>query len=221
MYPNGRSAFIYAHPDDETFMSGCLIRQLADEGRKPVLLVATRGDAGNKNGDYAHSSREELAVIRDGEMAEAASILGLDTVEQLGHPDGKLNQVEANRLASQIVNFANAHAAESLFTFPPDGGNGHPDHIAISLATTLAFQSGECNTVRSLYYSMSPAWVSEGRKPDLTVDVAKQWPAKAAALQAHDSQKYAIRRYFGTLGEEAQEDRRFEDFVRISKDIGG
>ncbi|QMV39967.1 PIG-L deacetylase family protein [Cohnella cholangitidis] len=218
---NGRSAFIYAHPDDETFMSGCLIRQLADEGLKPVLLVATRGDAGNKNGDYAHSSREELAGIRDGEMAEAASILGLDTVEQLGHPDGKLNEVEAHRLALQIVNFANAHDVESLFTFPPDGGNGHPDHIAISLAATLAFQSGKCESVRALYYSMSPGWVSEGRKPDLTIDAAKHWPVKAAALRAHDSQKHAIRRYFGALEDEVPNDRRFEEFVKIQFDIGG
>ncbi|MCD9021770.1 PIG-L deacetylase family protein [Cohnella silvisoli] len=84
MLPNGRVGFIYAHPDDETFLSGCLIRQLADEGGKPVLLLATRGDAGFKNGDYSHVTREELGGIRDEEIAAASSLLGLDAVEQLG-----------------------------------------------------------------------------------------------------------------------------------------
>ncbi|WP_239616718.1 PIG-L deacetylase family protein [Cohnella mopanensis] len=217
MYPEGRSAFIYAHPDDETFMSGCLIRQLADESLKPVLLLATRGDAGYKNGDYADASREELAAIRDGEMEEAAAILGLDALQQLGYPDGKLNEIDTTRLASQIAEFANTYAVESLFTFPPDGGNGHPDHVAISRATTLAFESGLCRSVRRLYYSLSPAMALEGRTPDLTLEVAKQWKVKAAALRAHDSQKYAIERYFGNLGEEVQMSRRYEQFVVIYK----
>ncbi|MCD9021771.1 PIG-L deacetylase family protein [Cohnella silvisoli] len=118
-----------------------------------------------------------------------------------------------NRLAEQIVQFANRHSVTSLFTFPPDGGNGHPDHVAISLATTMAYRSGLCNTVSSLYYTLSPAMAADGRSPDLTVDVAKHWTVKAAALRAHDSQKYAIVRYFGELLDEAREDRRFEHFV--------
>jgi LmbE family N-acetylglucosaminyl deacetylase len=212
--PEGRSAFIYAHPDDETFMSGCLIRQLANDGAKPVLLLATSGDAGYKNGDYDYSTREELAIIRDEEMVEAAAILGLDAVEQLGYPDGRLKEADMKMLASQIVDFANLHSAMTLITFPPDGMNGHPDHVAISLATTMAYQSGKCSTVRSLYYSLSAAMADEGIKSDLSVDTRKHWKVKAAALRAHDSQKYAIAKYFGELGDEMPAaTRNKEEFV--------
>ena len=49
------AAFIYAHPDDETFLSGCLIRQLADQGDNPILLLATRGEAGRQEWSCAAS----------------------------------------------------------------------------------------------------------------------------------------------------------------------
>jgi LmbE family N-acetylglucosaminyl deacetylase len=56
--------FIYAHPDDETFLSACLIRQLADEGNETVLLLATKGDAGKKNDPVSHLSNEEFGAVR-------------------------------------------------------------------------------------------------------------------------------------------------------------
>ena len=86
-------AFVYAHPDDETFGCSYLIRQIADEGGNAVLLTATRGDAG-KTGRLGAMTREELAAKRDLELEKAANILGISTVEQLGMGDGKLKDTD-------------------------------------------------------------------------------------------------------------------------------
>ena len=79
------AAFCYAHPDDETFLSGCLIRMLADCSHPPALLLATRGDAGNKNGAYSQLSREEL-----GKLAWERGTFGPDKSEENARKDLKL-----------------------------------------------------------------------------------------------------------------------------------
>ncbi|MCQ6559471.1 PIG-L deacetylase family protein [Paenibacillus mendelii] len=210
-----KAGFVYAHPDDETFMSAAVIRQIADTGGNPVLLVATRGDAGFKNGDYTNASREELGVIREQEMAEAAQVLGLTVVEHLGYPDGKLGEADDRELVLQIEVFLQKHEVEAVFTFPLDGGNGHPDHIAISHAATAAVRGGKCPSVRALYYGYFNKG-GELQEPELIVETAPYWPFKAAALRAHDSQKHSINRHFGSL-DQPREDRRYEMFVAAWK----
>lgn len=206
------AAFIYAHPDDETFLSGCLIRQMADQGDNPILLLATRGEAGNKNGHVQHLSKEELAIVREKEMGKAAAILGLSLVEQLGFPDGKLNMVKQEEALEGVIAFINKHRPQSLFTFPEDGGNGHPDHIAISKLTTQAFLSGRCPSVQKLYYFVPSNLQALGNKPAIVIDTESGWSIKAEALRAHESQIFAIERYFGDL-QIFPEQHRYEAFV--------
>jgi LmbE family N-acetylglucosaminyl deacetylase len=204
--------FIYAHPDDETFLSACLIRQLADQGYEPVVLLATKGDAGNKNGDFSHLNRAELADMREEEMRKAALIMGICSVEYLGYPDGKLNIVDTDEFTQKVISYINKYRLKIIFTFPEDGGNGHPDHITISQITTKAVLSGKCPSVQKLYYIASTAWLELGRVPAYSIDTEPQWEMKAEALRAHKSQIFAIERFFGKL-EHFPENRRYESFV--------
>ncbi|AJY77077.1 PIG-L deacetylase family protein [Paenibacillus beijingensis] len=205
-------AFIYAHPDDESFLSAGLIRELADEHVNPVLLLATKGDAGNKNGYVSHLSHDQLASVREKEMEHAAEILGISVIEHLGFPDGKLTQVDENLFVGAIVNFINKYQPKVIFTFPEDGCNFHPDHMTISKMTTTAVLSGKCPTVQKLYYCMSNTLAADGHHPTITIDVEKHWPMKVRALQAHESQILAIKRFFGDL-QSFPENRRYESFV--------
>ncbi|MFC5700351.1 PIG-L deacetylase family protein [Cohnella faecalis] len=208
----GKTAFIYAHPDDESFLSACMIRRLADQEQAPVLLLATRGDAGGKNGFASQLTREQLGELREREMEAAARVLGLTAVSHLGIPDGRLDEADETEVASRIAEFANLHGARTLVTFPPDGGNGHRDHVAISRFTTAAVVSGRCETVRELYYVMSAGLAEQGIAPDMTIDAKPMWEMKARALWAHESQRLAIERYFGQ-GAAFSESRRYETFV--------
>ncbi|GGG13550.1 PIG-L deacetylase family protein [Paenibacillus abyssi] len=206
-------AFLYAHPDDETFLSGCLIRQLADEGHIPVLLLATKGDAGKKNGRAAHLSNEELAVMREKEMEKAADILGISNITYLNYLDGKLNTVDEQMFVDQVVRFLNEHRPKVIVTFPENGGNYHPDHIAISQITTSAVLSGRCPSVEKLYYAGIREDIDAIQgQPAITVDTNPQWNVKAEALRAHQSQIFAIERYFGDLNA-CPENRRHEAFT--------
>lgn len=207
-----RIGFAYAHPDDESFLSAALIRGLANKGREPVLLLATRGDAGQNNGDYRDLDRRALGELREREMAEAAGILGLAGVEYLGYPDGKLKGADSEAFASGVAGFINRHRLDTVVTFPEDGGNFHPDHMAISAAVTKAVTGGRCPTVSNLLVVCSETLAANGIPPALIVDTKPLWEVKAAALQAHRSQIEAIRRYFGDL-RECPANRRFESFA--------
>jgi LmbE family N-acetylglucosaminyl deacetylase len=204
--------FIFAHPDDETFLTACLIRQLADDGNKTVLLLATKGEAGKKNGIVSHLNSEELAAVRVQEMKQAAKIIGVSTTEFLDYPDGKLNIVDPIEFVDNVVLFINKHQPSVVFTFPEDGGNGHLDHMAISDITTKAVLSGRCPSVQKLYYVATAPLLSKGHVPAYSIDTESQWAMKAQALKAHESQILAINRYFGDLSE-IPESRKYEDFV--------
>ncbi|NOU98953.1 PIG-L deacetylase family protein [Paenibacillus planticolens] len=206
-----RYGFIYAHPDDETFLSGCLIRQFADEGSSPVLLLATRGDAGRQGLERA-ADKSELARLREEEMKAAAEVLGLSHVEHLGYPDGQLVVIDFDALVAGVVSFIQRYELENVFSFAEDGGNGHPDHVTISKATTAAVLSGQCPSVRRLYYAASGTLRDQGHKPSIVVDTERGWPVKAAALKAHATQHVAISKYFGDLAV-FPEARRWEAFV--------
>lgn len=209
---SNHAVFSYAHPDDETFLSACLIRRFADSGNPPALLLATSGDAGNKNGAYAHLPRMELGKLREREMKLAAEILKLDTVEFLRFPDGKLKEADEHSFLQGVIEFINKRQPAAVFTFPPDGGNFHPDHMAISRITTMAVVGGHCPSVRQLYYLMSDTLRTEGRKPTFSVDTKPLWNVKAEAIRAHDSQILAAERYFGKLNDPLDA-RRYESFV--------
>lgn len=207
---NRTVAFIYAHPDDETFGCSYLIRQIADEGGCPVLLTATRGDAG-KTGHLEPMSKEELAALRELELEKAVGILGMSAAEQLGMKDGKLGEVEAGLLQEKIVDFLRRHQADIVVTFPEDGLSGHRDHIVIHHAVKEIVTSGQVPSVQKLYYNQAPALASD-HPGILRIEGRDRWETKRQALEAHESQAFSVERVFGKLGPEVPPDHHHELF---------
>ncbi len=54
--------------------------------------------------------------------------------------DGTLSSVDAEVLTGRVVKIIRSFRPDVVITFGPDGGYGHPDHMAISAATTAACQ---------------------------------------------------------------------------------
>ncbi|WP_314587519.1 PIG-L family deacetylase [Paenibacillus terrigena] len=205
--------FIYAHPDDETFGCACLIRELADQDSEPVLLCATRGDAG-KTGRLGEMTREELAVLREQELRAAGDIMGLTVIQHLGYPDGKLKDVPREELVEHIVHFIHTYQLAVVVTFPEDGISGHLDHVAIHHATNEAIFSGRCPSVQKLYYNAPFAMRGTADGVTLQISVEPHWPMKAEALRAHQSQIFSIERVFGNLEQIPENElKRGEPFV--------
>jgi LmbE family N-acetylglucosaminyl deacetylase len=141
MSPTLRLTAVLAHPDDESLGVGGTLVRYASEGVATTLVTATRGDAGrfgvHRDGP-GHPGREELGRIREGELREAAAVLGIGEVEVLGYPDGALDQVDPRQALARIAAHLRRVRPQVVVTFPHDGSYGHPDHIAISQFTTAA-----------------------------------------------------------------------------------
>ncbi|GIP35410.1 PIG-L deacetylase family protein [Paenibacillus sp. J2TS4] len=207
-------AGVFAHPDDETFGASSAILEMGRRGDRFVLQTFTPGDAG-KAGRFAPLTKPELAERRKRELKDAADILGIASICQLDYGDGKLKEIPLAQLIRDTADFLNKERASIVLTFPEDGIYGHPDHVAVHYAVKEAVFGGLCPGVQKLYYYASEALQQAGRKPAIVLDTSSDWPTKAQALQAHETQLASIHRVFGNLTDFASVPReaRYEGFV--------
>ncbi|MDB4891394.1 MAG: LmbE-like protein [Gemmatimonadetes bacterium] len=130
---------VFAHPDDETYATGATIARCASDGVRISLYCATDGGAGRSSG-IPVSSPAELGLLRRDELRTAAEILGIQSVEFGGFPDGRLPVVNPDDVIGQIVAAIRRSRPDVVLTFGPEGApTQHRDHRAISALTTMAF----------------------------------------------------------------------------------
>ena len=133
---------VLAHPDDESLGVGGALAKYAAEGVDVFLLTATRGDGGryrgHRPGDPQHPGPLALANIREAELRAAAAVLGVRDVYVLDYHDQHLDRANPREAIGSIVSHLRRIRPDVVVTFGPDGGYGHPDHIAISQFTTAA-----------------------------------------------------------------------------------
>ena len=130
---------IFAHPDDEGAASGSLARYAA-QGLRAYVACATRGDGVDaKISDPALATRETLAQVRSRELACTCERLGIEPPLFLGFQDGDVDTVPVEQAARDVARLIRALQAQVVITHGPEGGYGHPDHIAVSNFVTLGF----------------------------------------------------------------------------------
>ncbi len=131
---------VYAHPDDEGSSSGSL-GQAAAAGHRAYVACATRGDGVDaKISDPALATRETLGEVRSQELVCACARLGIEPPRFLGYQDGEVDQVPLEDAARAVARLIRELRAQIVITHGPEGGYGHPDHIAVSHFTTRAFE---------------------------------------------------------------------------------
>ena len=74
----------------------------------------------------------------------------------LDYVDGTLADAEFSALVDEVAEVIRAFRPDGVITFGPYGGYGHPDHVTISAATTVACQRAADPSPR-LYYRCKPA----------------------------------------------------------------
>src|SRR6185503_4486843 len=92
---------VFAHPDDEVFCAGGTIATWAAEGASIAVVCATRGEAGQIR-DATTAVRRTLGRVREGELRQACSHLGVSEVTMLDYGDGALGAVDADALAEHV-----------------------------------------------------------------------------------------------------------------------
>jgi LmbE family N-acetylglucosaminyl deacetylase len=133
---------VFAHPDDEVTLAGAF-RRYRDEGVLTALVCATRGEEGEIS-DPALATRETLGRVREGELREAARIMGIEDLSFLDYHDGRLADADPVGVTGRIVRQIRRLRPQVVVTFDANGGYGHRDHIAIHQCTVAAFrQAGD------------------------------------------------------------------------------
>ena len=176
---------VWAHPDDEAFLSAGLMARARRSGRRVVVATATRGEHGTD--DPGSWPPDRLGPIRESELAGQAPATG----------------------AAQVAELIELVRPQTIITFGPDGMTGHPDHRAVSGWVQRAWQLTGCRA-RLWYATLTPGfhatwgclndeiglWFTGSRPPVTSYDelaalVECHGPlleAKYAALRAHASQ---------------------------------
>ena len=122
---------VCAHPDDESFGLGGVIRSFVQQGSIVRVLCFTHGEASTLG-----AGARPLGELRAEELEAAASILGVSACKLHGYPDGQLTGVALDVLAALVDE--EAAGAELLLAFDEGGITGHPDHIRATQAATAA-----------------------------------------------------------------------------------
>ncbi|MDI9888935.1 PIG-L family deacetylase [Streptomyces sp. HNM0645] len=151
---------VWAHPDDEAYLSGGLMALARDRGSRVVCVTATRGEHGTEHPDMWPPDR--LAAARTLELADCLAILGVHEHHWLGHPDGQCAAVPGPRAVARLRSIIERVRPDTVLTFGPDGITGHPDHRAVSAWTTAAFGQAAPGGARLLYAAFAerrgPRW---------------------------------------------------------------
>jgi LmbE family N-acetylglucosaminyl deacetylase len=137
--PAPRFLGLYGHPDDETFCSGGTFALYAAEGAAIQVISATRGQAGPIR-DAAVATRRTIGAVREGELRIACERLGVSSASCLDYRDGALADADRDVLTADLTRAIRAFRPTAVFTFGPEGGYGHPDHIAMCEAVTAAWE---------------------------------------------------------------------------------
>src|SRR5688572_19208191 len=111
---------ITAHPDAESLGMGGVLAKYAAEGVATYLMTATRGERGWTGAAHTYPGPAALGSLRERELREAASILGLRRVEFLDYTDGDLDLANAEEVIASIVAHLRGVRPHVVITFGPD-----------------------------------------------------------------------------------------------------
>ena len=168
---------LFAHPDDEAFGSGGTLAHYAARDTLTALVCATNGDVG----EIAHpdlATPETLWQVRQDELRCAAGMLGVQELIFLDYRDSGMvgtpeNEdprayinVPAGEVVARLVGIIRRLQPQVVLTFEPNGGYGHPDHLAIHRHTVTAFhaagdaaqfpEQGQAWQASRLFYQVIP-----------------------------------------------------------------
>jgi LmbE family N-acetylglucosaminyl deacetylase len=153
---------IWAHPDDEAYLSGGLMAMARDSGSRVVCVTATHGELGTADPETWPPQR--LAAERTTELARCLDVLGVREHHWLGYRDGACAAVPVSAAAERLCAVIDDVRPDTVVTFGPDGITGHPDHQAVSTWATAAFDRAARPGARLLH-----AAVAERRVPRWSV----------------------------------------------------
>jgi LmbE family N-acetylglucosaminyl deacetylase len=208
---------VWAHPDDDIYLTAGLMALAVERGERVVDVTATRGEGGSL--DEERWPPDTMAEVRTAELERSLDILGVTEHRFLEGPfdvDMRTPLDEAG--AAQVVEIVRDVSPHTVLTFGPDGMTGHEGHKSVCRWTTDAFHAVAPEGARLLYATATPEWVERWNDqlapfriflsgypvttPRDDLEIAFDLPdrlldRKFAAIQAHESQVEGLVQVFG------------------------
>ncbi|MCE3553870.1 PIG-L family deacetylase [Pseudonocardia sp. RS11V-5] len=127
---------VWAHPDDEAFLSAGLMAAATEAGNRVVCVTATLGEHGTAEPE--RWPPERLAAVRAHELRASLAVAGVTEHHLLGLVDGTCAAQPHDALVWRLAGIVGAVAPDTIVTFGPDGMTGHEDHQTVSAWATEA-----------------------------------------------------------------------------------
>jgi LmbE family N-acetylglucosaminyl deacetylase len=158
---------VWAHPDDESYLSAATMIAAKAAGRRVAVVTATYGELGVPPGATIEPSR--MAVIRREEMRRAMDRIGVDEHYWLDLPDGGCHRVPPAGPVAAIRRVIETFKPDTVLAFGPDGMTGHADHRATSRWATAAVGAATIpeRPIQLLYATSLPGWMEAHVQPEL------------------------------------------------------
>ncbi len=200
---------IWAHPDDEAYLSAALMAEARDAGQSVVVATATDGERGGDG---------PVADLRRREVMESLAAVGVADHRWLGFRDGQCADVAPAVGDRRVRALLEEVRPDTVITFGRDGLTGHPDHVAVSGWVERAWLADGCRALllqATLTESFHRRWGSlcertgvwmPGARPPSVPDAEATLRVRArgrtarrklAALRAHASQTTGLRAAVG------------------------
>jgi LmbE family N-acetylglucosaminyl deacetylase len=204
---------VWAHPDDEAYLSAGLMAAATEHGGRVVCVTATRGEHGTDQPEAWPPER--LARLRERELAASLATLGVSEHHWLDHRDGELSAVPDDEGVGAVGAVLRTVRADTVVTFGPDGITGHPDHVAVGRwatqagrelgatvlhATTTDDWADQHAELHARFEVFGPAGPPRSAEHELALAVdlpPRLLDRKVAALRAQASQTTALARSMG------------------------
>jgi N-acetyl-1-D-myo-inositol-2-amino-2-deoxy-alpha-D-glucopyranoside deacetylase len=226
-----RLLLVHAHPDDESLWTGGTIARYAAAGAHVTVVTCTLGEEGEVIPAFlrllAVDEADQLGGYRVGELRAACAALGVSDHRYLGGVgrwrDSGMAGTPANDHPRALVRGDRAEQVDALaailaevrpqivVTYGPDGGYGHPDHVAAHRITMAACEVSDVDRIfhvvtsrRATEDGVAALSSMDGRpfalpKPgqlpvtddaeiSTVVSISEALPAKLAAMRAHATQ---------------------------------
>jgi LmbE family N-acetylglucosaminyl deacetylase len=211
---------VWAHPDDDIYLSAGLMHLAAAAGERVVDVTATRGEGGSV--DEERWPPETMGEVRTAELMRSLDILGVREHRFLDGPvDVDMDTPLDGAGAAQVRDIMAEVRPRTVLTFGPDGMTGHRGHQDVCRWATEAFHA-VAPPGAGLYYAtyvpdVADEWVPKlepfgifrpGTPPvtprdelaiefELPEDVLE---LKIQAISAHESQVEGLLEVFGPDG---------------------
>lgn len=196
---------VVPHPDDETLSAGGTIRQAVRRGDSVSVVTLTRGERGRTLGIC---SQEQLADVRSQEFTAAMSLLGVVNALLFSYPDGSLAS-RSDEAAEDLRALVERTRPVVVATFPANGLNGHPDHVASHHITRTALTMSRWMPRMLLTFADPDVFLDDPRpgyllpddvnrlrvRPNRTHDVADVAVDKLRALGRYDTQARSVLKF--------------------------